>query len=79
MNKQQLDKLSGLGSNSLLVIGQTGLKRIYCPFAVVCLEPVQFHFPGDVFLVTQVKLSQNLDLAYEIDKEYYLYRFYRIL
>ena len=79
MNKKQLNELSGLGSSSLLVVGKNGLRRIFCPFRVVCREPILYHFPGEVLFVSHVKLNQDLMLAFKIGEEFFLYRFFEIL
>ncbi len=79
MNKKLLNELTGLGSSSVLIIGRKGLKRVYCPFRVVCLEPILFHFPGEVLLVTKVNLTPDLKLAYEIEEKFFLYRFFEVL
>lgn len=79
MNKKLIDELKGLGSSSILIIGEKGLKRVYTPFQVVCLEPILFHFPGDVLLVSKVKLTLELSLAYEIDGLYFRHYYFEVM
>jgi hypothetical protein len=79
MNKKLIEELTGLGSNSLVVIGRSGLKRIICPFKVMCREPIHLHFTGDVLLVRQVKLSKDLKLIYKIEEKFFLYSFFEVL
>ena len=79
MNKKLIEELTGLGSNSLVVIGKRGLKRIKCPFRVVCREFIQNHLPGDVLLVRQVKLSKDLKLIYKIEENFFFYSFFEVL
>lgn len=79
MNRKLIKELSGLGTNSLLVIGKSGLKRVYCPFRVICREPVLYHFPGDVLFVAQVKLTTDLMLAYQIDGLHYRHIYFEVL
>src|SRR5665213_2352777 len=50
-NKKLIEELTGLGNGSLLVIGISGLKRINCPFKVICREFIHIHLPGDVLFV----------------------------
>lgn len=79
MNNKPYPELIGLGSSSLLVLGNAGLKRMYCPFRVICLRPVSSLFPGDVLFVAHVEQSPGLKLAYKISGKYYPYYFFEIL
>lgn len=72
-------ELCALPSNSLLVLSKAGLKRIYCPFKVCCIEPIGVYFPEDETMVNAVKITSGLKLAYQIGKEVYPYKYFRIL
>ena len=78
-NKKLIEELTGLGNGSLLVIGISGLKRINCPFKVICREFIHIHLPGDVLFVRQVKLSVDLKLIYKIDENFFLYNLFEVL
>ncbi len=62
-----------------MVIGKNGLKRIFCPFRVMCVESIHLWFQGDVLFVTAVKLSKELKLVYKIGDFYYIHNFFVIL
>ena len=66
-------------SDSILVIDEQGqIRRIYCPFVVMCIIDVDVYNQGDYAVVTAVKISKNLLLVYVIDQKNYYYYFFRI-
>lgn len=79
MNKKLIQELTELGDNSLVVIGESGLKRIYCPFKVKCLKPIHTYYPTDILFVTKVKLSKDLKLVYRIDELAFYHTFFEIM
>ena len=66
-------------SRSILVIdGEGEIKRIYCPFAVMCVVDVDVYQKGEYVIVTAVKIARNLLLVYIINNKGYYYYFFKI-
>jgi hypothetical protein len=54
------------------------IRRIYCPFAVMCVIDVDVYKKGEYVVVTAVKIAKNLLLVYIINDKGYYYYFFRI-
>ena len=66
-------------SDSILIIDEEGkIRRIYCPFAVMCIIDVDVYKKGEYVIVTAVKIAKNLLLVYVIDQKNYYYYFFKI-
>lgn len=66
-------------SDSILVIDEQGqIRRIYCPFAVMCIVDVDMYKQGEYVVVTAVKIAKNLLLVYVINQKNYYYYFFKI-
>ena len=66
-------------TDSILVIDSNGeIRRIYCPFAVMCIVDVDIYKRGEYVVVTAVKIARNLLLVYVIDQKNYYYYFFKI-
>lgn len=62
--------------NSLLVATSGKILRLYTPFQVELILPVEGLKLGDLFWVDKVKISTDLQMVYIIkDKGYYYYLF----
>ena len=79
MKCSQFEELIGLGSDSVLVIGKSGLRRFYCPLRVMCVRSINVHAPGDVLFVDKVKLSKDMTLSYKIGSFHYAYQYFEII
>ena len=65
--------------HSILFIDSQGeIRRMYCPFAVMCIIDVDIYQKGEYVLVTAVKIAKNLLLVYVIDQKNYMYYFFII-
>ena len=66
-------------SDSILVIDEQGqIRRIYCPFAVLCIVDVDVYKKGEYVIVRAVKIAKNLLLVYVIGQKNYYYYFFKI-
>ena len=66
-------------TDSILVIdGEGQIRRIYCPFAVICIIDVDKIIKGDHAIVTAVKIARNLLLVYVIDQKNYYYFYFKV-
>ena len=66
--------------DSVLVIDKYGeLRRIYCPFKVLCIKDIDRFKKGDILIVSAVKMSKNLFLVYIISNRGYYYYSFTIL
>jgi len=58
--------------NSILVINNHGIYRLFCPFKAICIKQVECFKVGEELIVIAVKTSLNCKLVYVIqDKAYY--------
>ena len=65
-----------LSPNSLLVINENGIYRLFCPFKAVCIKEVELYSIGQEITVIAVKMSIDFRLVYIIaGKGYYHYYF----
>ena len=65
--------------HSILIIDSEGqIRRIYCPFAVMCIIDVDVYKRGEYVVVTAVKIAKNLLLVYVIGQKNYYYYFFKI-
>lgn len=77
---RKLDDLNHYNSASLLVhTKRKGLIRLFCPFKVEVLHPVEDFIPGDILEVFKVNVSPNYELLYVIRNKNYHYYYFRIL
>lgn len=64
------------GSNSILVVNNIGIYRLFCPFKATCIIQVESYVIGQVITVLAVKMSHDFKLIYLIQgKAYYHYYF----
>ena len=63
--------------DSFLVVTFRGeLIRLYCPFDVMVIQPIDIYRPGEKVKVSQVKMDSSLILVYIIKgKGYYYFNF----
>lgn len=64
---------------SILVIdGEGKVRRIYCPFSVICLIDIDEFKEGESVVVTAVRISKNLLLVFIINNKGYYSFYFRI-
>jgi len=66
-----------VGSDSLLIITHTGqLRRLYCPFKVVCKVDVSSLVKGQEYAVNAIKMTLKLEDVFIIQgRAYYVWCF----
>ena len=65
--------------DSILVIDERGeIRRIYCPFAAMCIIDVDVYTKGEYVVVSKVRIATNLLLVFIINNKGYYYYFFRI-
>ncbi len=67
-----------VSSYSLLIHTKGGLKRIYCPFTVVCVKGVGTIAEGETLWVDQVKTNANGMLVFMIRGQPIYYSYFLI-
>ena len=67
-----------LWANSILIVGDRGLHRLYCPFTVVCISGVDFVSEGQTARVKAVLLT-DIAIGYVIGEITYHYEYFRII
>jgi len=78
MSKEDIEAINKYCSpDSFLIITYKGeLMRLYCPFEVTVIRPVDTYKFGDKVKVSQVKMDSSLILVYIIKgKGYYYFNF----
>jgi hypothetical protein len=77
MEKAELSYL--IDPHSIMVVNTKGvLKKLYCPFRVKCIEPVQDIRENTWCYVDYVEQSANEKLLYWIGSKKYSYRHFHI-
>ena len=63
--------------NSILVINNNGIYRLFCPFKAICIKEAECYKVGEEITVIAVKTSLNYKLVYVIqdNKAYYHHYF----
>ena len=65
---------------SLLVVNTKGeLRRIYCPFLVRCIFPIDILEINQSYIVDLVKNDRNELIIYAIDGMPYIYNYFEIV
>lgn len=78
--KYILDLFSIVGTDSILIIGRTGeLKRLRCPFTVVCKVHTPYLEFGSPYSVTAVKMTLKLEHVYIIKNRAYFIWYFAIV
>ena len=78
MSKAEIDDINRFCSpDSFLIVSYKGeLIRLFCPFDVLVVSPIDMFTPGDKVKVSQVKMDRNFILVYIIKgKGYYYFNF----
>jgi hypothetical protein len=65
------------GADSCLFLSKDRLQRVFCPFQVVCVEPVRQVTPGDYKRVDKVLGWGYWTLLYFIEGKLYPHHFFR--
>ena len=65
--------------DSLLITTQGGLRRVHCPFMVICVIPVQLIEVGDKVQVSQVGETRSHKLVYVISGNLYFHTYFVIV
>ena len=80
VRKYILDLFSIVGTDSILIIGRTGeLKRLRCPFTVVCkVETPHLEF-GEPYAVSAVKMTLRLEHVFIIQGRAYFIWYFAIV
>lgn len=71
---------------SILIVTRAGkIKKIFCPFTVRCITPIENFIPGELKIVEQVILTNNYSnnikfpiLIYVIDKQEFHFNHFEI-
>ena len=80
MDKNNLKELSKVCSNnSILVINNFGIYRVFCPFKAVCIQEVQSYTIGQEITVIAVKMSNDYKLVYIIQNKGYYHHYFMII
>ena len=78
--KYILDLFSIVGTDSILIIGRTGeLKRLRCPFTVVCKVHTPYLEFGSPYKVSAVKMTLKLEHVYIIKGRAYFIWYFAIV
>jgi hypothetical protein len=78
--KSQIITINKLCSNnSLLVINNKGIYRLFCPFKATCIQSVEMHSIGQEVTVFQVKMDQNYKIIYVIGNKGYYHHYFMII
>ena len=77
MDKNNLKELSKICSpNSILVLNDKGIYRLFTPFKATCIIEVGIYVIGQEVTIIAVKMSQDFKLIYIIrDKGYFHHYF----
>lgn len=79
MDKNNLQQLSLVCSNnSILVVNNIGIYRLFCPFKAVCIQEVQSYTIGQEVTVIAVKMSNDYRLVYVIQNKGYYHHYFII-
>lgn len=80
MDKNNIKELSKICSpDSILVINEKGVFRLYVPFKATCVIEVESYTIGDVVTVLAVKMSNNYKLIYLIQNKAYYHHYFMIV
>ena len=75
-----LDLFSIVGTDSILIIGRTGeLKRLRCPFTVVCKVHTPHLEIGSPYSVSAVKMTLKLEHVFIINGRAYFIWYFAIV
>lgn len=79
MKNSKLIELSRICSNnSILVAGEKGIYRLFCPFKATCIQSVEIYVIGEEVTVFQVKMDKNYRLVYIIQNKGYYHHYFII-
>ena len=79
MDKNKLKELSKVCSpNSILVINNTGIYRLFTPFKATCIAKVSIYIVGQEVVVNAVKMDENYKIIYSINNKFFYHRYFII-
>lgn len=79
MDKNNLKELSKICSpNSILVLNNKGIYRLFVPFKATCIIEVGIHTIGQEVTIIAVKMSQDFKLIYIIQGKGYFHHYFVI-
>jgi hypothetical protein len=64
---------------SFLVIGNSGLHRIFCPFKVICVIEIDVIKVGDVLIVQKVTSYTGYKIVYIINSKAFSYHYFNVI
>ena len=80
MDKNNLQEINKVCSdNSLLVVNQHGIFRLYCPFKAVCIAQISTYAIGQQVVVISVKMDNNSKLVYIIQNKGFYHHYFMIV
>lgn len=80
MENNNLKELSKICSpNSILVINNTGIYRLFTPFKATCIVKVGIYVVGQEVTVNAVKMSFEYKLIYVIQNKAYFHHYFVII
>jgi hypothetical protein len=65
-------------NNSLLIINNKGIYRLFCPFKATCIQSVEMFVIGQEVVVFQVKMDSNYKIVYIIQNKGYYHHYFLI-
>ncbi len=80
MNKNNLKEISKVcPRNSILVLNNAGIYRLFCPFKAVCIQKIAEYAIGQEVIVIAVKMSNDYRLVYLIQNKGFYHHYFMII
>ena len=66
MYRNRTRPITNYDSSSILMIGNEGVYRLFCPFKAICISPVASYSLKQIVVITAVKTNPEFKLIYII-------------